>query len=161
MSEAKIRPNDFVRHKPSGETWVVCGVSEERNELVPMGYPFPTLAKLSDCVLVKSRNEPQTQEQKTALLKEGMPSLVEQPEPPDADTTYCDREKFVKGPLQTLCREIAGQALILRYQAEEKGIYKTAVETVEVQMGAGYPLYVVVTGGSLQELAANVLRAMG
>lgn len=44
-----IRPSDTVLHKPTGEEWVVCGVDYERGELIPCGYPFPTLAKLSDC----------------------------------------------------------------------------------------------------------------
>lgn len=47
----KIQPNDTVFHKPSGETWVVCGVDYNKGELIPCGYPFPTLAKLSDCEL--------------------------------------------------------------------------------------------------------------
>lgn len=49
----KIRPNDFVRHTPTGEEWVVCGVDYRRNELIPSGYPFPTMAKIEDCVLFK------------------------------------------------------------------------------------------------------------
>lgn len=72
----KIRANDVVRHNPSGETWVVCGVSYERNELVPCGYPFPTLAKVTDCELVESCGMPQTEDMKRALLNHGMPSLV-------------------------------------------------------------------------------------
>ena len=48
-----IRPSDVVLHKPSGETWVVCGVDYDRGELIPCGYPFPSLAKLSDCELVE------------------------------------------------------------------------------------------------------------
>lgn len=74
----KIRANDVVRHNPSGETWVVCGVSYERNELVPCGYPFPTLAKLSDCELVESCGMPQTEATKRSLIALGMASLVDQ-----------------------------------------------------------------------------------
>ena len=48
-----IRPSDVVLYKPTGETWVVCGVDHEKGELIPCGYPFPTLAKLEDCELVE------------------------------------------------------------------------------------------------------------
>lgn len=44
-----IRANDVVKHKPSGETWVVCGVDYDAGELIPCGYPFPSLAKIADC----------------------------------------------------------------------------------------------------------------
>lgn len=47
-----IRPNDTVLHKPTGETWVVCGVDRERGELIPCGYPFPSIAKIDDCELI-------------------------------------------------------------------------------------------------------------
>lgn len=30
-----IRPSDIVLHRPTGETWVVCGVDRERGELIP------------------------------------------------------------------------------------------------------------------------------
>lgn len=45
----KIMPNDTVKHRPSGEIWVVCGVNHESGNLVPMGYPFPSIAKVEDC----------------------------------------------------------------------------------------------------------------
>ena len=48
-----IRPSDIVLHKPTGETWVVCGIDHEKGELIPCGYPFPTIAKLEDCELVE------------------------------------------------------------------------------------------------------------
>lgn len=47
-----IRPSDIVLHKPTGETWVVCGVDRERGELIPCVYPFPTIAKIDDCELI-------------------------------------------------------------------------------------------------------------
>ena len=49
----RIRPSDTVLHKPSGEKWVVCGVDYDKGELIPCGYPFPTLAKISDCELIE------------------------------------------------------------------------------------------------------------
>lgn len=48
-----IMPNDIVLHVPSGEKWAVCGVDHIRGELVPYGYPFPTIAQISDCVLLE------------------------------------------------------------------------------------------------------------
>ena len=32
-----IRPSDVVLHKPTGETWVVCGVDHEKGELIVRG----------------------------------------------------------------------------------------------------------------------------
>lgn len=48
-----VRPSDTVLHKPSGETWVVCGVDREMGELIPCGYPFPSIAKIADCELIE------------------------------------------------------------------------------------------------------------
>ena len=74
-----IRPNDIVLHKPSGETWVVCGVDREKGELIPCGYPFPTLAKLRDCELVEERYhiECQSEEQIKALQKHGLDRFID------------------------------------------------------------------------------------
>ena len=65
----KIRPNDIVFHKPSGEEWVVCGVNYDTGELIPCGYPFPSIARIDDCVLVKSCNKPQTEEMKKSVKR--------------------------------------------------------------------------------------------
>jgi len=72
-----IRPNDFVEHIPSDELWCVCGVDYKRGELIPCGWPFPTIAKISDCRLVESRDMPQEEGMKEALVKEGLSSFVE------------------------------------------------------------------------------------
>lgn len=72
-----IRPGDTVEHIPTGETWTVCGVNNSRDELVPCGYPFPSIAKISDCVLKKACGLPQPQEYKDALLRAGMQSFIE------------------------------------------------------------------------------------
>ena len=74
-----IRPNDIVLHKPSGETCVVCGVDREKGELIPCGYPFPTLAKLRDCELVEERYhiECQSEEQIKALQKHGLDRFID------------------------------------------------------------------------------------
>jgi hypothetical protein len=49
-----ISAGDVVLHKPSGETWLVLGVSTPRGELVPMGWP-PSVERLADCMLVERR----------------------------------------------------------------------------------------------------------
>lgn len=70
-----IQANDTVLHKPTGETWVVCGVSKDY--LIPCGYPFPSRADVADCVLIEKRREPQTQEMKNALIQAGCTSYLE------------------------------------------------------------------------------------
>lgn len=79
MNEDRIMPNDIVKHEPTGETWVVCGVNHELGQLIPCGYPFPSVAKISDCEVVEKRYhiEPQTEEQIHALQKAGMPSYID------------------------------------------------------------------------------------
>lgn len=72
-----IRPNDMVFHRPSGETWVVCGVDNEKGELIPCGYPFPTLAKLSDCELIEVGDGKQPKEYADALKKEWLDRFIE------------------------------------------------------------------------------------
>jgi len=63
----KIRPNDYVLHNPTGEEWVVCGINYEKGYLVPCGYTFPSMAKITDCELTGSSGKPQDDEQKEAL----------------------------------------------------------------------------------------------
>lgn len=77
--ERGIKPNDIVLHIPSGEKWMVCGVNEERGELIPCGYPFPSIAKIKDCILqVKAYEmEPQTPREINALLAEGLTSFID------------------------------------------------------------------------------------
>ncbi len=73
-----IRPNDTVLHKPSGETWVVCGIDYDKGELIPCGYPFPTLAKLSDCELIEEhyKEKGQPPEYICALQEHGLDRFV-------------------------------------------------------------------------------------
>lgn len=76
-----IKADDVVLHKPSGETWVVCGVDPAAGELIPCGYPFPTVAKLADCELVRpSKNTKQPRELKDCLLKHGLGRFAEEPD---------------------------------------------------------------------------------
>lgn len=79
MERTDIYPNDTVLHRPSGETWVVCGVNREQGALIPCGYPFPTRANLADCELVERgyEQEPQTVEQIKALRKHGLESYID------------------------------------------------------------------------------------
>lgn len=72
-----INPNDFVKHIPTGEEWVVCGINYQRNILIPCGYPFPTMANISDCELIESRNLPQPNEYKQLLERNGLESFIE------------------------------------------------------------------------------------
>jgi len=81
MSErTDIRPNDTVLHKPTGETWVVCGVNRDKGTLIPCGYPFPSMARLEDCELVERRYEddPQSVEEIKALRGHGLNSYVDE-----------------------------------------------------------------------------------
>lgn len=74
-----IRPSDVVLHKPSGEKWVVCGVDRRAGELIPCGYPFPTLAKLADCELVEEHYtaKGQPEEYIKALQKHGLTRFID------------------------------------------------------------------------------------
>jgi len=72
-----IRANDWVHHRPSGETWIVCGVSSDGQRLVPCGYPFPTVATVSDCDLLKQKGIPQPDNYKKALRENGLDDYVE------------------------------------------------------------------------------------
>ena len=80
MSErTDIRPNDTILHKPTGETWVVCGVDREKGKLIPCGYPFPSLADIADCELLERHYEaePQRMEQIKALQDRGLTSYID------------------------------------------------------------------------------------
>lgn len=47
----RIRCGDTVKHRPSGEVWMVAYADEQRNELSWFGWP-DGVARLSDCELV-------------------------------------------------------------------------------------------------------------
>jgi len=78
MPNYAIRPSDIVRHIPSGETWVVCGVNYDTGHLIPCGYPFPSIAKITDCELVEERYsaDGQPDEYINALCAHGMESYI-------------------------------------------------------------------------------------
>ena len=79
MQSNNIRPSDVVLHKPTGETWVVCGVDREKGELIPCGYPFPTLAKIDDCELIEERYAAhgQPDDYIKALQKHGLTRFID------------------------------------------------------------------------------------
>ena len=74
-----IMPNDVVKHKPTGETWVVAGVNHQTGELIPMGYPFPSIAKTDDCEILERRYETESQSKEVikALKKHGLLNFID------------------------------------------------------------------------------------
>lgn len=74
-----IMPSDIVLHRPTGETWTVCGVDHKAGRLIPCGYPFPTVARVDDCEVVERHYETQyqTEEQIRALQKHGLTSFID------------------------------------------------------------------------------------
>lgn len=74
-----IMPNDIIKHKPTGETWVVAGVNHQTRELVPMGYHFPSVAKVEDCEIIERRYEFESQSEEVikALKKAGMTNFID------------------------------------------------------------------------------------
>lgn len=79
MGDRGIKPNDTVLHRPTGETWVVAGVNLTTGELVPCGYPFPSVAKIADCELLEKGYEakPQGEDVIAAFQKEGMLNFID------------------------------------------------------------------------------------
>ena len=75
----RIRPNDVVLHKPSGEKWVVAGVHYDGKTLIPKGYPFPSIADVSDCELIESnyKSNPQDELVIKTLMNHGLLSYVD------------------------------------------------------------------------------------
>ena len=74
-----IRPSDVVLHKPTDETWVVCGVDREKGELIPCGDPVPMLAKIEDCELIEERYAAhgQPEDYIRALQKHGLTRFID------------------------------------------------------------------------------------
>ena len=79
MANECITPNDIVLHRPSGETWVVCGVNHETGQLIACGYPFPSMANVEDCELIEKRYhiEPQSIEEINALKSHGLDTFID------------------------------------------------------------------------------------
>lgn len=77
--EDRIRPNDVVLHKPTGEKWVVAGVHYDGRTLIPMGYPFPSIANTADCELLERHYEGKPQDENTIkiLIDRGLESYID------------------------------------------------------------------------------------
>lgn len=75
----RIRPNDIVLHKPSGERWVVAGVHFDGCTLIPKGYPFPSVAKTEDCELLESHyvSSPQEEGVIRTLMEHGLNAYID------------------------------------------------------------------------------------
>lgn len=75
----RIKPNDVVLHKPSGEKWVVAGVNQEAGYLIPCGWPFPSFARIDSCELAERNyeQEPQRKEVILQLLHKGLDGYVD------------------------------------------------------------------------------------
>ena len=75
-----IMPSDTVKCHQTSETLTVCGVNYERGELVPCGYPFPSLVPIASCSLIEKRYDKggQKLEYIEALQKAGLPSFIRQ-----------------------------------------------------------------------------------
>lgn len=78
-AKVHIMPNDIVLHKPTGETWVVCGVNHTDGTLIACGYPFPSKAKVEDCELLEARYhvEPQSIEEINILKSHGLDNYID------------------------------------------------------------------------------------
>lgn len=76
-----IMPNDIVLHKPTGEKWVVAGISRNEGRLIPKGHPFPSEARIADCELLERRYEfnPQDAEVLKYFMNNGMNNYVDVP----------------------------------------------------------------------------------
>lgn len=57
----RFRAGDVVRHRPSGETWVLAYAAAERNEVSACGWP-ESIAKADDCVLVEAATDEKHEE---------------------------------------------------------------------------------------------------
>lgn len=80
MKRNEIKPNDIVLHKPTGERWVVAGVSYKEGGLIPKGHPFPSVARIADCELIERRYEKEHQDANAIrYFMENMPSYVDVP----------------------------------------------------------------------------------
>lgn len=75
MMGDELRTGDVVRHKPSGETWIVARI--DGDDLYPAGWP-PTMALVADCVLVS----PAIDEYHDALLADLMTLPTSDPRRP-------------------------------------------------------------------------------
>ncbi|MHC1772969.1 MAG: hypothetical protein AB9907_14810 [Flexilinea sp.] len=129
--EIKIRPNDYVRHLPSAEMWVVCGVDYDAGELIPCGHPFPSLAKISDCVLEESRGLPQTEELKNALLEHDLQRFIlPEPEPALFDLTDWEIQKRKTAKIMNLIDVVNKEIMRYEQKIEDKRLLRESLQVL-------------------------------
>lgn len=76
MSEpVKLRAADVVRHRPSGEKWVLAYADMERGEVSACGWPR-SIAKASDCDLVEAATDEQYEQMLRQWAEEVPKSLT-------------------------------------------------------------------------------------
>lgn len=75
----RIKPNDVVTVKPTGEQIVVAGVDHDHGELIAKGWPFPSLFKVADCELTERcyETEPQSEDVIKELKKQGLTRFID------------------------------------------------------------------------------------
>lgn len=56
MATTRIRAGDHVRHRPSGEIWVVAFADYESGDLAWCGWP-EGVARIADCDLVEKASD--------------------------------------------------------------------------------------------------------
>lgn len=56
-----MRTADVILHRPTGETWVVAYVDEQRGEVTPCGWPF-CFARLEDCDMKKAASDDESEQ---------------------------------------------------------------------------------------------------
>lgn len=63
MQRPTFRAGDQVRHRPTGEDWLIAAVLPNGTDVMPYGWPA-TIAKAADCTLLKDASD---EEHHTAL----------------------------------------------------------------------------------------------
>ena len=79
MMRNRIKPNDIVTVKQTGEQIVVAGVDYEHGELIAKGWPFPSLFKIADCELMERcyETEPQSEDVIKELKNQGLTRFID------------------------------------------------------------------------------------
>lgn len=64
-----MKPGDAVKHKPSGETWLVAAVSEDGKRLICCGWP-ESMADVNECELEREATEAEAVELAEQVVKQ-------------------------------------------------------------------------------------------
>lgn len=69
-----IKPNMTytAHHRPTGESWVILGINEVKNEVCAAGWP-PSIGKLYDCTNLQERSV-RTAEERTYMVTQFGPN---------------------------------------------------------------------------------------